>query len=331
MHTLIIAEAGVNHNGSLETAKKLAKVAKDCGADIVKYQTANINSLVTGNATMAKYQTQNIGKEMSQKEMLNDLVLSYDDFRELYDYCKEIEISFLSTPFDIESIDFLNSLGCDFWKIPSGEVTNYPYLVHIAKTKKPIIVSTGMCTLEEVENCVEVLQENGTKELTILQCNTQYPTEYEDANVLAMSTLREKFGVNVGYSDHTRGIIVPITAVALGAAVIEKHFTLDRNMEGPDHKASLEPNELKEMIQAVRNTELALGSGRKEPSKSELENRSVARKSIVAACSISKGELLTEKNLTTKRPGNGLSPMKWHEVLGTTAVKDFKKDELIEL
>ena len=331
MHTLIIAEAGVNHNGSLELAKELAYKAKECGADIVKYQTANLDSLVSKYAGMAEYQKKNIQKEMSQKEMLRKLLLSYDEFVELADYCKKIEITFLSTPFDIESVDFLETLGCELWKIPSGEVTNYPYLVHIANTRKPVILSTGMCNMDEVEECVNVLKKNGTENITLLQCNTQYPTEYQDANILGMLTLKNKFGVKVGYSDHTRGIVVPVAAVALGAEVIEKHFTLDQNMEGPDHKASLNPYELREMIEAIRNTEVALGSGNKVPSKSEMANKTVARKSIVAKREIKMGEVFSGENLTTKRPGNGITPMKWNEVLGKRAIRNFKEDELIEL
>ncbi len=331
MHTLIIAEAGVNHNGSLKLAKELALKAKECGADIVKYQTANLDSLVSKSAKMAEYQKDNMKQEMSQKEMLKKLLLSYDKFVELSRYCDEIGIKFLSTPFDVESIDFLESLGCDLWKVPSGEITNYPYLVRIAKTKKPVILSTGMCTMDEVRECVKVLKEHGTSKLTILQCNTMYPTKYEDANVSAMLALKEEFGVEVGYSDHTNGIVVPIMAVALGATVIEKHFTLDKNMEGPDHKASLEPHELKEMVDAVRNAELALGTGRKEPSESERANKSIARKSIVAKCYIKKGELLSEDNLTTKRPGNGINPMMGNSIIGKVSKRDILEDELLAL
>lgn len=329
--TLIIAEAGVNHNGDLRLAKKLASIAKECGADIVKYQTIDVDGLVSKVAPMAEYQKKNIGKEESQKDMLNKLALSYDEFVELKAYCDEIGIRFLSTPFELKSVDFLEKLGCDIWKIPSGEITNYPYLVRIARTGKPIILSTGMSTLDEVEECVRVLQDNGAGELTILQCNTQYPTEFEDANVKAMLALKERFGTKVGYSDHTRGTMVAIMAVALGATVIEKHFTLDKNMLGPDHKASLEPAELKELVEAVRNTEIALGSGAKHPSASELKNKDIARKSIVAGKAIKKGELFSENNLTTKRPGNGVSPMLWEQVLGTVAKRDFAEDELIEI
>lgn len=328
---LIIAEAGVNHNGDIETAKELALVAKECGADIVKYQTVDLDSIVSKNAPMAEYQKSNTGIEESQKDMLSKLILTYDEFVELKGYCDEIGIEFLSTPFELKSVEFLENLGCSKWKIPSGEITNYPYLARIAKTKMPIILSTGMSTIEEVEECVELLRRYGAEDITILQCNTQYPTEYEDANVKAMITLKEKFGTKVGYSDHTRGVIVPVMAVALGASVIEKHFTLDKNMQGPDHKASLEPAELKEMVLAIRNAERALGTGIKVPSSSEIANKAVVRKSIVASREIKKGEVLSEENITTKRPGNGISPMRWQEVLGTSAIKDFKEDELIIL
>ncbi|WP_026671002.1 N-acetylneuraminate synthase [Butyrivibrio sp. AE3006] len=327
---LIIAEAGVNHNGSLELAKRLVDTAKECGADIVKFQTAKISSLVSKIAPMAEYQKKNIGKEESQKEMLSKLLLPFDDYIVLSDYCKEVGIKFLSTPFDVESIEFLDPL-LEIWKIPSGEITNYPYLVKIAKTGKDIILSTGMCMMREVEDAVKVLQDNGSGKITILHCTTNYPTPMEDVNLKAMLTLKERFGCDVGYSDHTRGIEVPIAAAALGATVLEKHFTLDRNMEGPDHKASLEPDELRDMVQAVRNIEIALGTGEKEPTEAELKNRLVARKSIIAARDIKKGELLTEDNLTTKRPGNGISPMKWNEVTGTSAIRDFAEDELIEI
>ncbi|WP_026497329.1 N-acetylneuraminate synthase [Butyrivibrio sp. WCD3002] len=327
---LIIAEAGVNHNGSLEIAKKLIDTAKECGADIVKFQTAKLSSLVSKSAPMAEYQKENIGKEESQKEMLSKLLLPFDDYKILADYCKTMGIKFLSTPFDAESIEFLDPL-LDIWKIPSGEITNYPYLVKIAKTGKDIILSTGMCTMQEVEDALKVLRENGAGKITILHCTTNYPTPMEDVNLKAMLSLKESFGCDVGYSDHTRGIEVPIAAAALGATVLEKHFTLDRNMEGPDHKASLEPEELKEMVQAVRNIEKALGTGIKEPTEAELKNRLVARKSIVAAKDIKMGELFTEDNITTKRPGSGISPMRWKDVIGTKAVRDFEEDELIEL
>lgn len=328
---LIIAEAGVNHNGKLENAKKLAMEAKESGADIVKFQTAKLESFVTDSAPMADYQRENMGGAASQKEMLRKILLTHEDFIELSDYCKEIGIQFLSTPFDMESVTFLYDIGCTLWKIPSGEITNYPYLVKIAGYGQPIILSTGMSTLEEVECAVETLKNNGSGEVTLLHCTTEYPTPYKDVNLKAMKTLQDYFVCPIGYSDHTLGIEIPIAAVGMGAVVIEKHFTLDRNMEGPDHKASLEPQELKAMVAAIRNLELAMGDGEKRPVQSEMANRVVARKSIIAKRAISKGEILTEDNITTKRPGNGLSPMKWHDVLGTKAVRDFVEDELIEL
>jgi len=330
-NTLIIAEAGVNHNCSLELAKKLALTAREAGADIVKYQTARLESLVSKEAKMAEYQKENIGQTMSQKEMLEKLLLTFEEFRELADYCKEIGIKFLSTPFDVESIDFLQEIGCDVWKVPSGEITNYPYLVKIAKTHKPVILSTGMSNLQEVKECYRLLTENGAGEITLLHCTTQYPTAYEDVNLNAMITLSNEFGCKVGYSDHTKGIEIPVAAVAMGACVIEKHFTLDKNMEGPDHKASLEPEELKQMISMIRHIELSFGDGIKEPKPSEIGNKAVARKSIIAKRDIKKGEVLTEDNMTTKRPGNGINPMLWPEVIGTKAIKDFDEDDLIEI
>lgn len=328
--TLIIAEAGVNHNGSLEIAKQLVRTAKECGADIVKFQTAKLDSLVSKHAEMADYQKKNTGKEESQKEMLRKLLLSYEDFLTLADYCKEVGIQFLSTPFDIESIHFLNPMQ-DIWKVPSGEITNYPYLVEIAKTGKKVIISTGMAEMDEIEAAVRVLRENGTKDLTILHCTTEYPAPLDDVNLRVMQTLKEKFGCPVGYSDHTKGIAVSLAASALGAEVIEKHFTLDRNMEGPDHKASLEPDELKALVDGVREIERALGNGEKKPSEIELKNRLVARKSIVARTDIKAGDVFTEENLTTKRPGSGLSPMLWNSVIGQKAKRDFTEDELIEV
>lgn len=328
---LIIAEAGVNHNGSLEMAKKLARTAKECGADIVKYQTAHLDSLVSKYAEMAAYQKENLGEEAGQKEMLKNLLLTYGDFIELAAYCDEIGIQFLSTPFDLDSIDFLEKLKCDLWKIPSGELTNLPYLEKVARTHKKIILSTGMSTMQEVHDAVDILKRNGCGELVLLHCTTQYPALYEDVNLNAMLTLKREFGYEVGYSDHTKGIEIPVAAVAMGAVVIEKHFTLDRNMKGPDHKASLEPDELSAMVTSIRNVESALGNGVKKPTESESMNKTAARKSIIAARSIKKGERLNENNLTTKRPGNGISPMKWYEVLGTIAVRDFQEDELIEL
>ena len=329
--TLIIAEAGVNHNGNVELAKRMIEVAKEAGADIIKFQTAKLDKLVSRFAQMANYQKDNLGFAKTQKDMLKGITLSYEDFICLADYCKQVGIGFLSTPFDIESVFFLQKLGCPFWKIPSGEITNYPYLVEIAKTSKPVIMSTGMSELDEIKSAIRVLKENGCKEITLLQCNTQYPTPYEDANLNAMKTIEMETGLQVGYSDHTRGIEVPIAAVAMGAKVIEKHFTLDRNMEGPDHKASLEPKELKAMVSAIRNIEKALGDGEKRVSSSERENIVIARKSIVASKNIRKGEILSSDNITTKRPGSGINPMQWNEIIGTAAIRDFDEDELIEI
>ena len=328
--TLIIAEAGVNHNGSVDLAKRLVDRAKECGADIVKFQTAKLGSLVTKFAPMAAYQKENTGIEESQKNMLSRLLLSFEDFLGLSEYCRNAGIKFLSTPFDIDSIHFLNSLQ-DIWKIPSGEITNYPYLVEIARTGKDIILSTGMSTLDEVDAALEVLKVNGAGKITLLHCTTDYPASPEDVNLRAMLTMKEHCGCPVGYSDHTQGIEVSVAAVALGAEVIEKHFTLDKTMEGPDHKASLEPDELKAMVRAVRNIEKALGDGLKIPSDSEKVNIAVARKSIVAMKDIRKGEAFTNKNLTTKRPGTGICPMMWNEILGTEAKRDFMEDELIEI
>ena len=328
--TLIIAEAGVNHNGSLEMAKKLVDTAKTCGADIVKFQTAKLDSLVSKSAHMADYQKKNIGVEESQKDMLKKLLLSFDEFIELAAYCKRVGIKFLSTPFDIESIHFLNDMQ-DIWKVPSGEITNYPYLVEIAKTKKQVILSTGMAEMDEISSAVKILENNGTHDIILLHCTTEYPAPIEDVNLRVMGTMKDAFGFPVGYSDHTQGIEVDLAAVALGATVIEKHFTLNRNLPGPDHKASLEPNELKAMVDGIRKIELAMGTPEKKPSDAELKNRLVARKSIVAKTAIKAGEVLSVDNITTKRPGSGISPMKWNDVLGTKAVRDFEEDELIEI
>lgn len=327
---LIIAEAGVNHNGDIKVARELIDAAKESGADIVKFQTAKLESLVSESAQMAEYQKKNINMVKSQKEMLRDLILPFEDFLELAQYCEDRGITFLSTPFDIDSIRFLDNL-VKIWKIPSGEITNYPYLREIALTGKPVIMSTGMCELQEVREAVRVLKENGSGEITLLHCNTEYPTPMQDVNLRAMQTLREEFGLPVGYSDHTQGIEVPIAAAAMGAVVVEKHFTLDRNMEGPDHKASLEPEELRAMVQAIRNIEAALGDGVKRPSVSETKNRDVVRKSIVAKTDIRKGEVFTEENLSAKRPGNGISPMRWNEVIGLRADRDYEQDEMIKL
>lgn len=327
---LVIAEAGVNHNGSLKMAKEMVNIAKECGADIVKFQTAKLDSLVSIHAEMADYQKKNTGGGKSQKDLLKELLLEYDEFVELAKYCKEVGIVFLSTPFDIESIRFLNDLQ-DIWKVPSGEITNYPYLVEIGRTGKRVILSTGMADMDEIDNAIRVLKENGTSDITILHCTSEYPASICDINLLALSTLRNKFGLPVGYSDHTQGIEVDLAAVALGATIIEKHFTLDKNLPGPDHKASLEPDELKAMIKGIRIVEQAMGSREKKPSKVELKNREVARKSIVAKERIKEGELLTERNITTKRPGTGLSPMRWNDVLGTKAIKNFEIDDFIEI
>lgn len=333
-NTIIIAEAGVNHNGSLDLAKQLVDKAVDADADYIKFQTFKAEKLVTKTARQADYQQKNIGGgDNNQYQMLKKLELSHEEHQILIDYCNKLGIKFFSTAFDFDSIDYLHSLNLGLWKIPSGEVTNYPFLKHIAKYNEKTILSTGMCDMKDVRAAVNALYKNGlSKEnLIMLHCNTEYPTPFEDVNLKAMDTLHKEFGVEVGYSDHTRGIEVPIAAVALGATVIEKHFTLDRNMPGPDHKASLEPDELKAMVSAIRNIEKALGSSEKKVSDSERKNIAIARKSIVAATNIKKGEILTEENITVKRPGTGISPMCWEEVLGTTAIRDFQEDELIEI
>ncbi|MBF1050673.1 MAG: N-acetylneuraminate synthase [Peptostreptococcaceae bacterium] len=329
--TLIIAEAGVNHNGCIDLAKSLVDKAVIAKADIIKFQTFTAENLVTKNAQKAEYQKNNLAGESTQFNMLKNLELSQAEFKELKDYCTEKNIEFLSTAFDLESIDFLESLGMNTWKIPSGEITNLPYLIKIAKLKKKVILSTGMSTMQEIEDAVNIFKKYGTNDITILHCTTQYPTLFEDVNLNAMLSIKEKFGYDVGYSDHTKGIEVPIAAVALGATVIEKHFTLDNNMIGPDHKASLQPDELKKMVESIRNIELSLGDGRKVVANSEKENMSIARKSIVAKKSIRKGQLLSEENITVKRPGDGISPMKWFDILGTAAIRDFEEDELIQI
>lgn len=329
--TFIIAEAGVNHNGSFELAKKLVDKAVWAGADCIKFQTFNSKNLVSKNAQKAEYQKKTTDSSESQLDMLKKLELSKEEFVELRDYCNQKEIMFLSTPFDLESIDFLASIGVRTWKIPSGEITNYPFLRAIGKRKESVIMSTGMCTLDEVRDTIKVLKDFGTTDITLLHCTTEYPAPYDSVNLNAMLTLQNEFAFKVGYSDHTNGIEIPVAAVAMGATVIEKHFTLDKNMEGPDHKASLEPDELKQMVQSIRNVEAALGDGTKQPSDVEKKNIAIARKSIVAACDIKKGEMFTEENLTAKRPGNGISPMNWAEVLGKIAKRDFSEDELIEL
>lgn len=329
--TFIIAEAGVNHNGSFELAKQLVDKAVWAGADCIKFQTFNSKNLVSKNAQKAEYQKKTTDSSESQLDMLKKLELSKEEFIELRDYCNQKGIMFLSTPFDLESIDFLASIGVKTWKVPSGEITNYPFLRAIGKRKESVIMSTGMCTLDEVRDTIKVLKDFGTTDITLLHCTTEYPAPYDSVNLNAMLTLQNEFAFKVGYSDHTNGIEIPVAAVAMGATVIEKHFTLDKNMEGPDHKASLEPDELKQMVQSIRNVEAALGDGTKQPSDVEKKNIAIARKSIVAACDIKKGEMFTEENLTAKRPGNGISPMNWAEVLGKIAKRDFSEDELIEL
>lgn len=327
----IIAEAGVNHNGNIETAMKLVDAAASAGADAIKFQTFKAENLVCKNAVKAEYQLETTNEEESQFDMLKKLELTPEMHERLMAYCKQKGIMFLSTPFDMESLHYLNEKKIEIIKIPSGEITNYPFLKEIGITGKKVILSSGMSTLEEVGDAVKVLKKSGSKEITVLHCNTEYPTPYTDVNLSAMLTLKKELGVEVGYSDHTQGIEVPIAATALGATVIEKHFTLDKNMEGPDHKASLEPDELKNMVRALRNVEAAIGNGKKEPSESEKRNISVVRKSIVAKCDIAEGEVFTEDNLTTKRPGTGVSPMLWQQVIGRKAKRNFSVDELIEI
>lgn len=332
-HVMIIAEAGVNHNGCIDQAKLLIDAAADAGVDYVKFQTFKAGNIVTKTAKRASYQDTNTKNNDSQYEMLKKLELSEEMHHELIAYCKEKEVTFLSTGFDLESLEFLNTCGMDVFKIPSGEITNLPYLRKIASFNKPVIISTGMATMEEVEIAFQTLINEGVQanNITILHCNTEYPTPMEDVNLLAMKTIGKELDVSFGYSDHTLGIEVPIAAVSLGAQVIEKHFTLDRTLPGPDHAASLEPNELKSMVRAIRNIELAIsGNGLKEPSSSEAKNRIIARKSIVAKKDIQKGEKLTEDNITVKRPGTGISPMEWDDFIDKPANRAYSADELIE-
>ena len=331
--TFIIAEAGVNHNGSLDIARKLVTAAAEAGADAVKFQTFKAENLVAASAPKALYQQQTTGSSETQLQMLKKLELSSDDFIVLRKHCARCGILFMSTPFDLESIDFLVSLGLEVFKIPSGELTNLPYLRKLGGLKKRIILSTGMADLDEVQAATAALLEAGTKpeDLAILHCNTEYPTPYDDVNLRAMNTLRETFGLRVGYSDHTLGIEVAIAAVAMGAEIIEKHFTLDKTMDGPDHRASLEPEELKQMVRCIRNIQKALGSKIKLPTASELKNRDIIRKSIVAAKEIHKGDIFTEENITVKRPGTGLSPMLWDSILGKKAPCNFQPEEAIRL
>lgn len=330
-NVVIIAEAGVNHNGDINIAKKMVDVAKSAGADYVKFQTFNPAKLVSKFAQKADYQKENTNEKESQLEMLRKLMLTNAEFEELSDYCKCVGIGFVSTPFDFESIDFLEKFNMDFWKISSGEITNLPYLEKIGKTKRKVIMSTGMSDIKEIKNAINILENNGAKEVVVLHCNTQYPTPFNDVNLKAMLNIKEETHKEIGYSDHTPGIEVAIAAVALGATVIEKHFTLDQNMQGPDHKASLNPSQLSQMVKAIRNIEIAMGNDKKNVTKSEQKNKDIARKSIVALKNIKIGEVLTPENITVKRPGNGISPMKWYDVIGTKAIRDFTEDELIEI
>lgn len=322
----------MNHNGSIELAKKLVDIARDAGADFVKFQSFKADKLVTREAVKAEYQVQNSDESESQFEMLRKLELNYDQHIELIHHCKLKQIGFLSTPFDEESIEMLKSLGVTIGKIPSGEITNLPFMRRMAQSFDRIILSTGMSNMDEIGDALKVLTDssNSNIDITVLHCNTEYPTPFADVNLNAMRSIAERFSVKVGYSDHTMGIEVPIAAVAMGAGIIEKHFTISRNMEGPDHKASLEPEELKEMVRSIRHIEMAMGSFEKTPTTSELKNRVIARRSIVAAKKIMAGEIFTDKNLTAKRPGSGISPMLWNELIGKKAIRSFKKDEMIE-
>ena len=331
MSVFIIAEAGVNHNGSIELAKKLIDVASDAGVDAVKFQTFKSENLVSKNAVKAEYQKETTDASESQFDMLKKLELDVDTHHKLIAYCKNKNILFLSTPFDHDSIDMLNDLGLKIFKIPSGEITNLPYLRYIGSLNKEVILSTGMADMGEIEDALDVLTNAGTlkEKITVLHANTMYPTPMEDVNLRAMVTIGNTFDVAYGYSDHTLGIEVDIASVAMGATVIEKHFTLDKTMEGPDHKASLEPHELTSMVKAIRNIEIALGSIMKKPSPSETPNIKIARKSIVASSNIKKGEVFTEDNLAVKRPSTGITPMRWDEIVGTVAIRDYSSDELI--
>lgn len=332
MKTLIIAEAGVNHNGDIQLAKKLIDIAADAGADLVKFQTFSADRLVTQNASKAKYQVLATDKIESQHDMLLKLELTESMHHELINYCASRQIGFFSTGFDIESINFLAGLGQDLFKIPSGEITNLPFLRHIGVLGKRVLLSTGMSSMHEVAAALNALKLAGTpkEKITVLHCTSSYPAELSDVNLRAMISIQDEFGVEVGYSDHTLGTEVAIAAVAIGAKVIEKHFTLDRNMSGPDHKASLEPDELIRMVAGIRSIEKALGDGNKVITQNELQNRDVARKSIVASRDIQVGEVFTESNLTAKRPGTGISPMEWDEIIGTKAKQSYVKDDLIQ-
>ena len=327
----IIAEAGVNHNGDIKLAKKLINVAKDAGADAVKFQTFKVEDVVTQNAEKAEYQKETTGAEESQFEMIKKLELTESDFKELADYAKKAGILFLSSPFDKESVDLLDELDVPAFKVASGEITNLPLLRYIAKKGKPIILSTGMSTLGEIEEALDVIRSEEVEDIILLHCVSNYPARVEDVNLRAMGTLKQAFKLPVGFSDHTLGITAPIAAVALGACVIEKHFTLDRNLPGPDHKASLEPDELKEMVKAIREVEKALGNGIKKPTKEEEKIKKVARRSIVAKVDISKGAIITEEMLDVKRPGTGIEPKYLKFIIGRKAKEDIKKDIIISL
>ena len=330
---LIIAEAGVNHNGDIALAKQLIEVAAESGADLVKFQTFRAAELATDNAQMAVYQKMAIGDQKSQLEMLRQLELSPDAHRILIEHCRKIGIGFLSTAFDTFSIKLLCSLGQELFKIPSGELTNLPYLREIGRLGKKVVLSSGMASLHEVEVAIDVLERSGTprKKITVLHCTSEYPAPMQDVNLRAMQSMQNTLGVEVGYSDHTIGIEIAIAAVAMGAKIIEKHFTLDRDLPGPDHKASLEPHELMGMVKSIRNLETAMGDGVKAPSATEMHNRAIVRKSLVASRRIRRGDLFSADNLAAKRPGTGISPMRWDEVIGTRSPRDFSKDELIEL
>lgn len=328
--TFIIAEAGVNHNGDMEIAKQLIDIAAEAGVDAIKFQTFKAENLASKDAAKAAYQMENTDVSESQFEMLKKLELSYEMHLELMQHCKEKKIEFLSTPFDIESLEVLMNLGISLIKIPSGEITNLPFLRAISKYNCPIILSTGMSDLEEIKEAIQVLKSNGNESISVLHCNTQYPTPFIDVNLNVLQTLKEELKLSIGYSDHTEGIEIPIAAVAMGAEIIEKHFTLSHELDGPDHKASLEPSELRAMVLGIRNIEKALGSNIKAVSDSEKNNVNVARKSIVAKKAIIKGELFTEENITTKRPGTGINPMKWDEVIGQIATKNYEMDEQIK-
>lgn len=332
--TIIIAEAGVNHNGDINLAKKLIDAAAEAGVEYVKFQTFKTELLVSKNAKKADYQIKNQkSNDDSQYNMLKKLELAEDTHYELLEYCKLKNVKFLSTAFDFESIDFLAKLGIDFFKIPSGELTNYPYLKRIAKKQLPVVISTGMANLDEIKNALDVFKTNdfykNNKNITVLHCSSEYPTPMNVVNLSAMNTIKSELNVNIGYSDHTLGIEIPIAAVAMGAKIIEKHFTLDKTLPGPDHKASLDPIELKNMVKAIRNIEQAIGNGKKIPNELEIKNKPLVRKSIIALKNIKKGEVLSENNITTKRPGTGLNPFLWDSVIGTKAIKDFLKDEII--